>query len=911
MRISPIWPAILCLLMWLPSVSLEAADGFILRAATIHTGVRVIEDGAIVVRDGKVVEAGRWEDLAPSLAISDLPLIHWPDAYVTPGWVAASSNLVAPHPAPESIHADFRAADGYDRYGDHRRLLETAVTTAHLSPGEHRLLSGQGAVVKLVGAADQRILRVSADLSLSLTDAVDGARPLLEVPFPASSDVAITAPTPQRPRSRIGRLLALSEALERSNQDPAIHGGLGEVWNSGLPVRVAASKASEILAAISFLRGKDRDGYIVGGTEIGQVAAAVAAAGIPLVLRIQPVGGDVGFTDREPVEGLTDWPQLGTDALLALAPPKDDLSQLRWALVQAAPHMERPDDAIALVTQHPARILGVEDRVGSLESGSDADLVIWNEGPWKVTAHPLEVIADGAVAWQPQTEPTTVIRAETIWLSPEDRIDGGEVLIEQGKIAAVGRRVPHPPHSRVIDAGSGSFLVPGFIDSYGHLGLRGDTGSYGTGDRLYRLIGASDEPEHRVARSGVTSQLLTPMRLQRGAATAVVVKTSGRTRSQRVPQPVSVLLLEASGHPDEALGGISRLMDQGKKYLESWKKYEKSLAEWRKKKAAGEEIEQKEEEGEEVVVEEQGPDPLTGVWELTISGGPIPEPETAKISIKLDGTEFEGRVVDPIPPFPVRVVGTLAGTTIEATIEIEDGVLPGVPKIKAELEGEDSLVGTISLMQFSVDVVGTRSSKEAKSFKVERRKKRDEDGRPNAPRVNLALEPVRKVLEGQIPVVVTPSGLEVAAKVIEYFSEKKIPLTLRLGQEMRLYRDLLAEKSVSVILPAESSFTIQRQTFAPGNFLSRSGISVAFQSQASDGARSLQQQAMQAVERGMSADAALHALTIGAAQALGAANRVGSIKSGLDADLLIWNGHPLEAGSRLQRVFIHGEEVPR
>jgi imidazolonepropionase-like amidohydrolase len=122
---------------------------------------------------------------------------------------------------------------------------------------------------------------------------------------------------------------------------------------------------------------------------------------------------------------------------------------------------------------------------------------------------------------------------------------------------------------------------------------------------------------------------------------------------------------------------------------------------------------------------------------------------------------------------------------------------------------------------------------------------------------------------------------------------------------------VLFRSSVSVILPAESSFTIQRQTFAPGNFLSRSGINVAFQSQASDGARSLQQQAMQAVERGMSADAALHALTIGAAQALGAANRVGSIKSGLDADLLIWNGHPLEAGSRLQRVFIHGEEVPR
>ncbi|MDE0960000.1 MAG: amidohydrolase family protein [Planctomycetota bacterium] len=910
MRVSPLWSGILCLLMLQPTVLFAEGEGFVLRAATVHTGLRVIDDGAIVVRDGKVVQAGRWEDLAEQFSISDLPLIHWPDAYVTPGWVAASSQLVAPHPAPESIHADFRAVDGYNRYGDHRPLLESGVTTAHLSPGEHRLVSGQGAVVKLVGAPDQRILRASADLSLSLTDAVDGASPLLEIPFPASSDVAITAPSPQRPRSRIGRLLALSEALAKSSEDPLIHGGLGAAWSSGMPVRVAASKASEILAAISFLRAKERAGYIVGGAEIALVAPAVAAAGIPLVLRIQPVGGDVGFTDREPVEGLSSWPQLGPDGLLALAPPEDDLRQLRWALVEAATHMERPDDAVALVTHHPALILGVADRVGRLEAGADADLVIWNEGPWKVTAHPLQVIADGAVAWKPQTASATVIRAETIWLSPEQQIDDGEVLIEQGKIVAVGRRVPHPPHSRVVDAGSGSFLVPGFIDSYGHLGLRQDAGSSGTGDRLYRLIGAADEPEHRVARSGVTSQLLTPMRLQRGAATAVVVKTAGRTRSERAQQPISALLLEASGHPDDALGSIARLMSQGKKYLDSWTKYQESLAEWEKKKAAGEKIELKE-EIEEEVVEEQGPDPLTGIWELTISGGPIPEPEVAEISIQLDGEKFEGRIVEPAPPIPVRVVGTLNGTTIHATIEVEDGVLPAEPKIVAELTDEDSLTGTISLLQFTAEVVGTRTSKKAKSFKVERRKKRDEDGRPNPPRINLALEPVRMVLEMQIPVVVTPSGLEVAAKVIEFFSEKKIPLTLRLGQEMRQYRDLLAEKSVSVILPPESSFTSNRQSFAPGNFLSRSGINVAFQSQASDGARALQQQALQAVERGMSADAALHALSGGAAKALGVADRIGSIKIGLDADLLIWDGHPLEAGSRLHRVFIHGEEVPR
>ena len=99
MRVSPLWSGILCLLMLQPTVLFAEGEGFVLRAATVHTGLRVIDDGAIVVRDGKVVQAGRWEDLAEQFSISDLPLIHWPDAYVTPGWVAASGlPLASMHP---------------------------------------------------------------------------------------------------------------------------------------------------------------------------------------------------------------------------------------------------------------------------------------------------------------------------------------------------------------------------------------------------------------------------------------------------------------------------------------------------------------------------------------------------------------------------------------------------------------------------------------------------------------------------------------------------------------------------------------------------------------------------------------------------------------------------------------------
>ena len=147
--------------------------------------------------------------------------------------------------------------------------------------------------------------------------------------------------------------------------------------------------------------------------------------------------------------------------------------------------------------------------------------------------------------------------------------------------------------------------------------------------------------------------------------------------------------------------------------------------------------------------------------------------------------------------------------------------------------------------------------------------------------------------------------------MIEFFTSREIPLTLRLDAQMRHHAELLAKKSVSVILPRETTFTVDREQIAPAVFLTKAGINVAFQSIAADGARSLPLQAMQAVRSGMAADDALEALTRGAAHALGVSEKIGSIGPGLDADLLIWHGHPFEMGSELRRVFIHGEEVPR
>ena len=66
-----------------------------------------------------------------------------------------------------------------------------------------------------------------------------------------------------------------------------------------------------------------------------------------------------------------------------------------------------------------------------------------------------------------------------------------------------------------------------------------------------------------------------------------------------------------------------------------------------------------------------------------------------------------------------------------------------------------------------------------------------------------------------------------------------------------------------------------------------------------------------AVKEGLDRTEALRSITVNPARILGLEDRVGALKPGLDADLVIWSGDPLDVMSRALRVFINGREVYR
>jgi imidazolonepropionase-like amidohydrolase len=898
----------------------EAGRGFALRAGRIYPVDPelpwTIDKGVIVVRDGRIAAIGA--DVVPP---PDLPLLELPDATIAPGLVAAASDLAGQHRGDESIAAGYHAIDSFDRYGNFKRTLLAGVTAAHLAPGAHRLLSGQGAVVKLAGPAASRVLRERGDLTIQLGDAADTPPLDVNFPFPASSDVAIPVPRIQRPSSRLGRVLALDEALDRALAGPrpepfSIHPGeLAAAWNEKLPLRVHADRAADLLAALGWLAKHGRTGYLVGGAEAHRLAGDLRRAGIGLVFlphgSFRGSGTNFG---RDPEPLAAEYRRLAElgDVPLAIGPPANGaLDDLR--LAAAAAHGAGLDErrALAAVTRAAAEMLGVGDRVGSLGAGKDADFLVLSGHPLEPRTHVLRVYVGGRDAAAAPSSDALVVRAGTVWVNPERQIAGGELLIENGKVTAVGKGVPHPPGARRIDAGPDGFVAPGFIDARGHLELEGDRSSAGADVDWSRIIGPAGAAAARVARAGVTTAIVTPYQ-HAPAARAAAVKTAGASREARLLRPIAAALVDVAGLDQAAVQSTLRpLLDRAKRYVESWQKYDKDLAEFLEKQKRGEAAPSAAPAGPEPAAEPESgkPDPITGTWEGTVSGGPLPEPQRGKAVLRLEGDQIEGKIIEPEPPVDHRIVATLNGNQIRGHIEADTGGL-GFPRIDGQLDGEDRLSGTVSIAGFNIRFEAARIDKKEVEFKVTRRRRGADDGRPQPPRLDPSLEPLRAVFEKKAPILArasTPAQIRELLAIVA--DEYKLSLALVDAEGADLHAERLARDKIAVVLPVAPVVRRDFEDFHLGDALARRGVPIAFQSDAEDGASELPLRVLFAVERGLSPESALAAVTIEAARLYRLDDRIGSLEVGRDADFVICRGHPFTGAGRVERVFINGEEV--
>lgn len=183
-----------------------------------------------------------------------------------------------------------------------------------------------------------------------------------------------------------------------------------------------------------------------------------------------------------------------------------------------------------------------------------------------------------------------------------------------------------------------------------------------------------------------------------------------------------------------------------------------------------------------------------------------------------------------------------------------------------------------------------------------------------APERDLKLEAVARVLKREIPLRVHAHRADDIMTAIRIAEEFGIRITIEHCTEGYKIAGELARRNIPAVvgpsLTARVKVELRDRSLATAGKLARAGVKVALMTDHPViPINLLPLCAALAVREGMPEEEALKAVTINSAEIIGAADRIGSIEPGKDADLVIWSGHPFDLRSRAEKTIVDGEVV--
>jgi hypothetical protein len=255
--------------------------------------------------------------------------------------------------------------------------------------------------------------------------------------------------------------------------------------------------------------------------------------------------------------------------------------------------------------------------------------------------------------------------------------------------------------------------------------------------------------------------------------------------------------------------------------------------------------------------------------------------------------------------------GSFANGTLKLEFRGMGGGGGASTTLEATLEG-DTMTGKVTLPRIGEQTLtGKRTSKAAPSGGAPRRTaptaKPEESGKPKAPKVDEALEPMRAAIEKRAALVVRTNRGAAIRDVVELLEKEAIPYVLH-GAEDALDDPAVLQGKKPPVLVGPESVVEEKGTLqnVPATFADLD-LPVVFGSGACGAAKFLPLHAAYAVRYGLSPGDALAALTSATARAFKLDDRIGSLAKGRDGDLVVFSGNPFEPQSRVLLVVCNGE----
>ncbi len=381
-----------------------------IKNGTINTITNGMINGDILIEDGKIIEIGN--NIVVPL---DAEVIDAQGNLVLPGFIDAHTHL--------GLWEDgmgFEGADGneetdpitphlnpIDGINPMDRSFEEArnggITAVCSTPGSANVMGGQCIAIKTFGRRiDKMVIKNPVASKIAF-----GENPKScygqedKAPQTRMAIAAMMRETLKEAEEYLDALLLHEEDDENEKPDYDMKmESLLPVLRRDIPFKVHAHRADDIFTAIRIGKEFNLKLTLDHCTEGHLIVEDLVEEGYPVV-----VGPSLSERSKIELRNLTFdtagiLSNAGMDVCLMTDHPVIPVHYLPICAAIAVKHGMKEDKALESITINPAKVLGISDRVGSIEIGKDADIVIWDNNPLEIQSNVLYTIIDGKIVYK-------------------------------------------------------------------------------------------------------------------------------------------------------------------------------------------------------------------------------------------------------------------------------------------------------------------------------------------------------------------------------------------------------------------------------------------------------------------------------------------------------------------------------
>lgn len=378
------------------------AQDVAVRAKTIHTMAGApVENGVIVIRDGKIAAVG------PAASTRIPEGFKTIDAnVVTPGLIDAHGTLGLTGiynqeqdqdqlDETAAIQPELRAIDAYnplDKLVAYVRSFGT--TTVHTGHAPGALISGQTCIVKTRGnSLEEAMVQETTMIAAVLGE---GGRRQGGSPGTRGKMVAMLRAELIKAQE-YQQKMAVEDEKKRPPRDLKLE-MLGRVLKKEVPLLITADRAQDIASALRIAEEFKINIVLDSCSEGYLLIDEIKKAGVPVIIH-PSMQRATGEKENASFETAAKLREAGIPVAMQTS-FEGYVPKVRVVLFEAAiaaGNGNSFEQALAMITRDAAKILGIADRVGTIQVGKDGDLALFDGDPFEYTTHCTGTIIEGVV----------------------------------------------------------------------------------------------------------------------------------------------------------------------------------------------------------------------------------------------------------------------------------------------------------------------------------------------------------------------------------------------------------------------------------------------------------------------------------------------------------------------------------